>query len=236
MATITFQNLFRLYKKLAGMTGTADTEAAEFHSTYKLDVVVIPTNRPIVRDGLRRRRLQDRAREVHAPSSTRSSTVTNEASRCSSARRASRRSAAIAKILQKKGDPAQRPQREAPRERGAGRRAGGPQGRHHRLDQHGRPRHRHHPRRQRRDDGQDRVSRRTTASRMPSPKSSRSSSRSTRRSARPSATEVVELRRSAHPRHRAPRVAPHRQPAPRPRRPPGRPWLVHASTCRSKTT
>jgi preprotein translocase subunit SecA len=49
MATITFQNLFRLYKKLAGMTGTADTEAAEFHSTYKLDCVIIPTNKPIVR-------------------------------------------------------------------------------------------------------------------------------------------------------------------------------------------
>src|SRR4051812_23097509 len=49
MATITFQNLFRLYKKLSGMTGTADTEAAEFHSTYKLDVVIIPTNKPIVR-------------------------------------------------------------------------------------------------------------------------------------------------------------------------------------------
>ena len=50
MATITFQNLFRLYKKLAGMTGTADTEAAEFHSTYKIDVVIIPTNKPIIRD------------------------------------------------------------------------------------------------------------------------------------------------------------------------------------------
>jgi preprotein translocase subunit SecA len=50
MATITFQNLFRIYKKLAGMTGTADTEASEFHSTYKLDVVIIPTNKPIVRD------------------------------------------------------------------------------------------------------------------------------------------------------------------------------------------
>ncbi len=49
MATITFQNLFRLYKKLAGMTGTADTEASEFHSTYKLDVVIIPTNKTIVR-------------------------------------------------------------------------------------------------------------------------------------------------------------------------------------------
>jgi preprotein translocase subunit SecA len=49
MATITFQNLFRIYKKLAGMTGTADTEAAEFHSTYKLDVVTIPTNKNQIR-------------------------------------------------------------------------------------------------------------------------------------------------------------------------------------------
>src|SRR5688572_9962268 len=49
MATITFQNLFRLYKKLRGMTGTADTDAAEFHSTYKLSVVTIPTNKPIRR-------------------------------------------------------------------------------------------------------------------------------------------------------------------------------------------
>lgn len=50
MATITLQNYFRLYKKLAGMTGTAETEAGEFFEIYKLDVVVIPTNRPIVRD------------------------------------------------------------------------------------------------------------------------------------------------------------------------------------------
>jgi preprotein translocase subunit SecA len=49
LATITFQNLFRLYKKLAGMTGTADTEAAEFHGTYKLDVVIIPTNKQMIR-------------------------------------------------------------------------------------------------------------------------------------------------------------------------------------------
>jgi preprotein translocase subunit SecA len=49
MATITFQNLFRLYKKLSGMTGTADTEASEFHETYKLGVVTIPTNKPMIR-------------------------------------------------------------------------------------------------------------------------------------------------------------------------------------------
>jgi preprotein translocase subunit SecA len=49
LATITFQNYFRMYKKLSGMTGTAETEAAEFEKIYKLDVVVIPTNKPLIR-------------------------------------------------------------------------------------------------------------------------------------------------------------------------------------------
>ncbi|MDD2540329.1 MAG: preprotein translocase subunit SecA [Desulfuromonadaceae bacterium] len=49
LATITFQNYFRMYSKLSGMTGTADTEAEEFHKIYKLDVCVIPTNRPLLR-------------------------------------------------------------------------------------------------------------------------------------------------------------------------------------------
>jgi preprotein translocase subunit SecA len=49
LATITLQNYFRLYEKLSGMTGTAETEAAEFHGTYKLDVIVIPTHMPMVR-------------------------------------------------------------------------------------------------------------------------------------------------------------------------------------------
>jgi preprotein translocase subunit SecA len=49
MATVTYQNFFRLYDKLAGMTGTAKTEAAEFHKIYNLDVVTIPTNRPLIR-------------------------------------------------------------------------------------------------------------------------------------------------------------------------------------------
>ena len=48
-ATVTFQNYFRMYKKLAGMTGTAVTEAEEFHKIYKLEVVVIPTNKPMIR-------------------------------------------------------------------------------------------------------------------------------------------------------------------------------------------
>ncbi|RMG41733.1 MAG: preprotein translocase subunit SecA [Candidatus Dadabacteria bacterium] len=50
LASITFQNLFRMYDKLAGMTGTADTEAAEFAEIYNLEVVVIPTNKPMIRD------------------------------------------------------------------------------------------------------------------------------------------------------------------------------------------
>ena len=49
LATITFQNYFRMYKKLSGMTGTAKTEEEEFQGIYKLDVVVIPTNKPMIR-------------------------------------------------------------------------------------------------------------------------------------------------------------------------------------------
>jgi len=49
LATITFQNYFRLYKKISGMTGTADTEAEEFNKIYKLEVVVVPTNKPVAR-------------------------------------------------------------------------------------------------------------------------------------------------------------------------------------------
>lgn len=50
LATITLQNYFRMYNKLAGMTGTAETEEGEFYEIYKLEVVVIPTNRPVIRD------------------------------------------------------------------------------------------------------------------------------------------------------------------------------------------
>ncbi|MCH9025003.1 MAG: preprotein translocase subunit SecA, partial [candidate division Zixibacteria bacterium] len=52
LASITLQNYFRMYKKLAGMTGTAETEAGEFHDIYKLDVAVIPTNEKVIRDDM----------------------------------------------------------------------------------------------------------------------------------------------------------------------------------------
>jgi len=52
LATTAFQNYFKLYKKLAGMTGTAETEALEFKEIYNLDVIVIPTNKPNIRKDL----------------------------------------------------------------------------------------------------------------------------------------------------------------------------------------
>lgn len=64
-ATITLQNYFRMYRKLAGMTGTAETEAGEFWDIYKLDVVVIPTNRPISRNDMNDR-IYKTAREKYA--------------------------------------------------------------------------------------------------------------------------------------------------------------------------
>ena len=64
LATITFQNYFRMYKKLSGMTGTAETEAAEFQKTYNIDVTVVPTNRPMIRKENHGRGLPHRGRKV----------------------------------------------------------------------------------------------------------------------------------------------------------------------------
>lgn len=70
MATVSFQNYFRLYKKLAGMTGTAATEAEEFHKIYKVEVVTIPTNRPMIR--------KDSADTVYKTSKAKYQAVANE--------------------------------------------------------------------------------------------------------------------------------------------------------------
>ena len=85
LATITFQNFFRLYGKLSGMTGTALTEEEEFGGIYNLDVVEIPTNKPVIRIDNPGHRLQDGGRQSSAPSSPRSSSATPRASRCWSA-------------------------------------------------------------------------------------------------------------------------------------------------------
>jgi preprotein translocase subunit SecA len=104
MATITFQNLFRIYKKLGGMTGTADTEAEEFHKTYKLSVVTIPTNKPIQR--------VDKEDLVYKTEREKFAAVTNEIMTAHEKGRpvlvgttSVEKSNAIAKILKKKGIP-----------------------------------------------------------------------------------------------------------------------------------
>ncbi|OJY24741.1 MAG: preprotein translocase subunit SecA [Myxococcales bacterium 68-20] len=104
MATITFQNLFRIYKKLGGMTGTADTEAEEFHKTYKLNVVTIPTNRVIQR--------VDSQDLVYKTEREKFTAVTNEILDAHEKGRpvlvgttSVEKSNAIAKILKKKGIP-----------------------------------------------------------------------------------------------------------------------------------
>ncbi len=75
LATISFQNLFRLYKKLAGMTGTAETEAEEFYKIYKLDVVVIPTNKEMIRNDF-----QD---QIYKTEEGKFQAVANEIQKCS---------------------------------------------------------------------------------------------------------------------------------------------------------
>ena len=66
LATISFQNLFRLYKKLAGMTGTAMTESEEFHQVYKMNVIDVPTNQPMVRDDLSDRIYKTELGKMHS--------------------------------------------------------------------------------------------------------------------------------------------------------------------------
>ncbi len=104
MATITFQNLFRLYKKLGGMTGTADTEAEEFYNTYKLSVVQIPTNR-----GIQRVDLEDLVYKTEREKFT---ALVSEILEAHEKGRpvlvgttSVEKSAAVAKILKKKGIP-----------------------------------------------------------------------------------------------------------------------------------
>jgi preprotein translocase subunit SecA len=74
LATITFQNFYRMYDKLAGMTGTADTEAEEFHKIYKLEVMVIPTNRPVIR--------QDGADLVHKTEKGKFTAIVEQIAEC----------------------------------------------------------------------------------------------------------------------------------------------------------
>ncbi len=146
LATITLQNYFRLYEKLSGMTGTAITEDAEFRDIYKLPVTVVPTNRPMVRD--------DRNDLIYRTVEAKFNAVAEEIVERNAERSALPRRHHLHRELREARAPALQarhqargPQREVPREGSAHRRAGGPQGRRHHRDQHGRSWYRHHPRR-----------------------------------------------------------------------------------------
>ena len=152
LATISYQNFFRIYKKLSGMTGTADTEAEEFHKIYKLDVVVVPTNRGMQRadhhdvvyknERGKFKAVVDEIEESHKRGQpVLVGTVSVE------------KSEVVASMLRKKNIPhnvlnAKQHEREAFIVAQAGKK-----GVRHHLDQHGRSWHRHHSRRKSRVPG-----------------------------------------------------------------------------------
>ncbi len=146
LATVTLQNYFRLYEKLSGMTGTAMTEASEFDKIYKLGVVPIPTNLPMVRD--------DQADLVYRTEEAKYDAVvddiaerTREGSADAGRHRVGGEVRAPVEEAAGEGRPAHGAERQGPRRRGEDRRARRSQGCGHGRHQHGRSRHRHHARR-----------------------------------------------------------------------------------------
>ena len=153
LATITFQNYFRMYKKLAGMTGTAETEAAEFGKIYKLDVVVIPTNRTLIRkenpDVVYRTEREKFEAVVNGilqednSSGERHPAVQRARATSAGGNDFDREIGNDRGIAEESGDSAPGVERQAARAGIANRGAGGTQGRGDRGDEHGRPRHGH---------------------------------------------------------------------------------------------
>ena len=163
LATITLQNYFRLYEKLAGMTGTAQTEAAELHEIYKLGVVSIPTNKPMVRT--------DQSDLIYKTEEAKYIAVVDDVSRAlregpAGADRHHQRGALGVPVatVQQASHPAQRAQRQVPRAGGRHHRRGRTARRDHRRHQHGRSWHRHRARRQRRLPGRQAAARAGTRS------------------------------------------------------------------------
>ena len=192
LATITFQNYFRLYDKLAGMTGTAMTEAEEFHKIYKLEVVAIPTHRDMIRE--------DDADLVYRDEKAKFNAVIDEIVEMQEAGRpvlvgtvSVEKSEILVDAAQAARHQARGPQRQVPREGVRHRRPGRPHRRGDHRHEHGRPRHRHPARRQ---PGRPRLGRRSTSAASTRPRWTRRPT--TRPSPRPrpsprtSTSEVVE--------------------------------------------
>ena len=215
LATITFQNFFRMYDKLSGMTGTAVTEASEFEHIYKLDVVVIPTNRDMVRD--------DRPDLVFRSAREKWDATVEEIEDCHKRGQPTlvgtlsiEKSEMLSGMLKRKGIPhvvlnAKYHEREASIVAQAGRKgsvtiATNMAGRGTDILLGGNP------------EGLAR----SEADPVTEAEAYEAAYRTIPRHLRARARGGARGRRTAHHRHRAPRVAAHRQPAARPRRPPGR--------------
>ena len=243
LATITLQNFFKLYRKLAGMTGTAMTEANEFYKVYGLDVIAIPTNRPLTRKNFadvifrfereKNAAILDEIKEVHATGRPILVGTTSI-----------EKSEELSEYLSRFGIAPSGAQRQVPRARGRDRGPGRPQGRGDDRHQHGRPGHRHHPRRQPRVHGLGRPEARNRRGRPAQIRDPARRAHGCLAKGRGPVRAGDEGRgpRSgrcggpAHHRHRAAREPANRQPASRPVRPPGRPGLVPVLPRRSRTT
>ncbi len=224
LATITLQNYFRMYDKLAGMTGTALTEATEFMKIYKLPVVEIPTNQPMVR--------MDKNDQIFKTKSGKWARARPRARRAPREGPAGARGHDLGRGVrdavgraQEARHPAHGPERQARvrRARGRDHRRGRSPRRGHDRHQHGRPRRRHQARRQRRAPHAARARQARPAARRPRLRRPLQGHPAVAGGAgRGEPREGPRGRRPVHLRHRAPRVAPDRQPAARPLRSPGR--------------
>ena len=237
LATVTLQNYFRMYDKLAGMTGTALTEAAEFMGTYNLQVVPIPTHRPLARiddpdliyrtEQAKYDAAVDDIAERHAKGQpVLVGTVSVE------------KSERVGRELEKRGIRPSGAQREAAQPGGRDRHPGRPRRCGDRRHQHGRPRGRHPVGRQPRGHGRARAARRAAHGGRQRHRRRRDRPRGARRrrgAPLPGAAREVQrrvqgrgrqgprARRAVRARHRASREPTHRQPAAWPRGSPGRP-------------
>ena len=228
LATITLQNYFRMYDKLAGMTGTALTEATEFMKIYKLPVVQIPTNQPMIRkdendqvfktkDGKWRAVVREIEARHEQGQPVLVGTISVEVSEL------------LGSELDKRGikHTVLNAKPEYAESEGETIAEAGPPRRGHDRHQHGRPRRRHQARRQPRAADPQRARQARPQARRPRLRRAlRRGAACARGARRGGARAGPRGRRALHRRHRAPRVAADRQPAPRPLRPPGRPRRV----------
>ena len=162
LASITFQNYFRMYGKLSGMTGTADTEAYEFQQIYGLETVVIPTHRPMVR--------KDMNDLVYKTADEKYAAIIADIKDCSQRGQpvlvgttSIENSELLSGLLDKEKLPHSGAQRQAARPRSGNRHRGRSAGADHHRHQHGRSRYRHRARRQHREGGFRHQARRVAA-------------------------------------------------------------------------